>query len=118
MVGSICVLIRKAPYGIEDAFAGLRLGLATIANGIETRVILLEDGVLAAKKDQNTEKIGMPSILDTINDLLSLDVKILCIEDHLGERGIEKQDLIEGINFIEEKEISNYLLDVDITTCF
>ena len=48
MLGSICVLIRKAPYGTEDAFAGLRLGLATIANGLETEIVLLEDGVFNA----------------------------------------------------------------------
>jgi tRNA 2-thiouridine synthesizing protein C len=118
MVGSVCVLIRKAPYGIEDAFAGLRLGLATIANGLKTRIILLEDGILSGVKNQNTEKIGMPSILETMDDLLSLDVKIYCVEDHLKERGIEKDDLREDLIFIGIDEISNHILDCDVCTSF
>lgn len=118
VVSSICVLIRKAPYGTEDAFAGLRLGLATIANGMETKVILMEDGVLSAVKHQNPEKIGMPSIIDTINDLLSLEVKIYCVEEHLRGRDIHKEDLMEDMVFITEEEISNIILDCDGVASF
>lgn len=118
MVGSVCVLIRKAPYGTEDAFAGLKLGLSTIANGMETRVILLEDGVYNAMKSQKPEKIGMPSILDAIKDLLSLDVKIYCVEDHISIRKIEKENLIEDLIFIEENELSNIILGCDAITAF
>lgn len=118
MVNSICVLIRKSPYGTEDAFAGLRLGLATIANGMETRIILMEDGVLCAKKDQKPQKIHMPSMIETLNDLFSLEVKIYCVEDHLSEREIKKEDLIEELNFIPKKEISDIILSCDAQTSF
>lgn len=118
VASSICVLIRKAPYGTEDAFAGLRLGLATIANGMETKVILIEDGVLSAVKHQNPEKIAMPSIIDAINDLLSLEVKIYCVEEHLRARGVQKEDLMEDVIFISEKEISNIILDCDGVASF
>ena len=118
MINSMCVLIRKAPYGTEDAFAGLKLGLATIANGMETKVILMEDGVFNAMKHQKSEKIHMPSIIDAINDLLSLDVKIYCVLDHLIERGIEKENLMDEINFIDEKNISDIVLSCDAMTAF
>lgn len=118
MINSICVLIRKSPYGTEDAFAGLRLGLATIANGMETKVILMEDGVLCGKKNQKPQQIHMPSIIETINDLFTLEVKIYCVEDHLADRGIEKEDLIEELNFIPKKEISDIILSCDAQTSF
>jgi tRNA 2-thiouridine synthesizing protein C len=118
MVESIGVLVRKAPYGVEDAFAGLRLGLATIANDIITRVILMEDGIFNAVKHQNPGKIGMPSILETLNDLLSLDVKLYCLEDHLLERGIQKQDLIDNLIYINENDISNIILNCGIVASF
>ncbi|UCE38546.1 MAG: DsrE family protein [Thermoplasmata archaeon] len=111
-------MVRKAPYGTEDAFAGLKLGLATIANGMETKIILTEDGVYNAMKNQNPEKIGMPLIVDAVNDLISLDVKIYCVEDHLKERGIKKEDLLEELVFIGEKEISDLSLGCDVVTSF
>ena len=118
MVGSVCVLVRKAPYGTEDAFAGLKLGLATIANGLNTNVILIEDGVYNAVRNQSSEQIGMPLIIDAINDLISLDVKIYCVENHLEERGIKKDDLLKELVFIDENEISLLCLEADAITSF
>jgi sulfur relay protein TusC/DsrF len=118
MVGSMCVFVRKAPYGTEDAFAGLKLGLATIANGMDTKVILLDDGVYNAVKNQSSEKIGMPLIIDAINDLISLDVKIYCVENHLEERGIQKDDLVKELVFIDVNEISQLCLEADAITSF
>lgn len=118
MVSSICVFVRKAPYGTEDAFAGLKLGLATIANGMDTKVILVDDGVYNALKKQSSEKIGMPLIADAINDLISLDVKIYCVENNLSERGIHKDDLMEELVFIDENGISQLCLGADAVTSF
>lgn len=118
MVSSICVLIRKAPYGTEDAFAGLKLGLATIANGMETSVILLEDGVLNGLKHQDPKKIGMPSIADAVVDLLSLDVKIYCVEDHLRARDVRKEDLMNDLILIDETQLTNLVLGCDAVTAF
>lgn len=117
-MNSVCVLIRKAPYGTENSFAGLKLALATIANGIETRVVLLEDGVFNAVKHQDPEKIGMPSIVDTIFDLLSLDVHIYCIEEHLKARNIEKEQLIDELKNIGENSLPKIILDCDVITAF
>lgn len=118
MIGSICVLIRKAPYGTEDAFAGLKLGLATIANGMETKVILLDDGIFNALELQNPEKIGMPSIIDAIKDLLSLDVKIYCVQEHFEARNIKKQDLMDEMVFIREKDLSDLIFGCYAITSF
>lgn len=106
-------MIRKPPYGTEDAFAGLRLALATIANAIETKVVLFGDGILNGIEGQNPEKIGMPSIIEALKDLLGLDVKIYCVEEHLKVRGIKKEDLKEDLIVIEEKGISEIVLNCD-----
>ncbi|UCE73866.1 MAG: DsrE family protein [Methanomassiliicoccales archaeon] len=118
MANSICVLIRKAPYGMEDAFAGLRLGLATIASGIETKIVLLEDGVFCGMKRQITENIGMPCLMNTLDDLVSLDVKIYCVEDDLEPREIEKSKLMDEMKFITENELSDLILSCDAVTSF
>jgi len=118
MVDSICVLIRKAPYGTENAFAGLRLALATAANGIDTKVVLMDEGILNAVCDQKPSDIGMPSILDAIDDLLSLDVKIYCVENSLDEHDIGKEILKEEMQFVEESGLSNLVLGCQVMTTF
>lgn len=118
MVESVCVLIRKAPYGAENAFAGLRLALATAANGIETKVVLMEEGVLNAQKNQDPSVIGMPSILDAMDDLLSLDVTIYCVEDHLDDHGVGKEFLREEMLYIPESGLSDLILGCQVITTF
>ena len=118
MVDSICVLIRKAPYGTENAFAGLRLALATAANGIETKVVFVEEGVLNAVCDQKSSDIGMPSILDAIDDLLALDVSLYCVENSLAELDIGKESLKEEMNCIEASALSDLVLGCQVMTTF
>jgi tRNA 2-thiouridine synthesizing protein C len=118
MVDSVCVLIRRAPYGAENAFAGFRLALATAANGIDTKVVLMEEGVLNAVCDQNSADIGMPSILDAMEDLLSLDVGIYCVEDHLDDLGVVKEVLRKEMNYIPETDLSDLILGCQVMTTF
>ncbi len=48
MAESTLVLVMRPPYGLEEAFAGLRLALAMAVNGMKTSVVLAEDGVYNA----------------------------------------------------------------------
>ena len=118
MVDSICVLIRKAPYGTEGAFAGLRLALAIVANGIETKVVLMEEGVLNAVKHQDPAGIGMPSILDAVDDLLSLDASVYCVEDDMDGHGVTKKEMREEVVYITESDLSDLILGCQIMTTF
>jgi sulfur relay protein TusC/DsrF len=118
MVESICVMVRKAPYGTEDAFAGLKLALATTANGMDTSVIFAEDGVFCAMKDQNPEQLAMPSIMDVIDDLLSLDVRLFCVKGDLTARHIDREELIEDIHFIDGNDLSRMTMECDAQATF
>ena len=64
MANSTLVLITKAPYGLEDAFAGLRLALAMGVNGMKTSVVMVEDGVFNAVITQRPEAVKMPSNIE------------------------------------------------------
>ena len=102
MVKSILTIIKSAPYGREDAFAGLRFSLSQIAAGMmdESDTILVEDGVYNALKGQDSAAIRMPSNLEATEDLLDLDGKVLCVREHLDARGIAPEDILEGVEIV------------------
>ena len=81
MVKSLITIILKPPYGSEDSFAGMMFALSQIASGIieKSDVILIHDGVYNAKSGQKPEELGMPSIVDVINNLSAFGCKIYCI---------------------------------------
>ncbi|MFP4169631.1 MAG: DsrE family protein [Methanomassiliicoccales archaeon] len=87
MAESIAVLIRKPPYGTEEAFAGLRLSLAMLVSGAVERstVILIGEGTLNAVATQEPGVIGMPSNMDAITDLTDFDAEVYCVREDLEE---------------------------------
>ena len=102
MVRTMLTIIKSAPYGREDAFAGLRFSLSQIAAGMVDTcdTLLIEDGIYNAKLDQDTEAIRMPSNLDATQDLLDLDGKVFVVREDMESRFIMPEDLMEGIEFI------------------
>ncbi len=102
MVETILTIIKSAPYGREDAFAGLRFSLSQIAAGLlETcDTLLIEDGVYNAKLDQDTAAIRMPSNLDATEDLLDLDGRVFVVKEDMESRFLTPEDLMDGVEII------------------
>ena len=102
MIGSMLTIIKSAPYGREDAFAGLRFSLSQIAAGMLDccDTLLVEDGVYNAKLDQETSAIRMPSNLEATEDLLDLDGRVFVVREDMVSRYLSEDDLLEGIEII------------------
>jgi len=99
------VLITKPPYGLEDAFAGLRFALTVVSNGMPTTVVMLEDGVYNGIKGQKGSAISMPSNEDAISDLIALEVPILLVKESLESRNLPYQKLNSFCKIVSEDEI-------------
>lgn len=120
MINSILTLVCKAPYGREDAFAGLRFALSQIASGAmdKSDTILLEDGVYNALKGQKSEEIGMPSNFDATEDLIDLEGKVFCIKEDLDEREIGEDNILEDIEIILKENLPKLIQDYDVVATF
>jgi tRNA 2-thiouridine synthesizing protein D len=118
MASSILVLITRAPYGLEEAFAGLRLALAMGVNGVKTSVILMEDGVYNAVGSQRSEILKMPSNADATKELYDFDVRVHVVKEDLASRGIQESSIFEGLKPIPRAHLTQMLSDHDVVTTF
>lgn len=118
MAKSILVLVTRPPYGLEEAFAGLRLALAMAVNGMKTTVLMLEDGVFNAVSTQKPEAIKMPSNIDATKDLYDFESQILVVKEDLEARGIPESKLFDGLKVIESAKIGQLLSEHDLVTTF
>jgi tRNA 2-thiouridine synthesizing protein D len=105
MAESILILITKAPYGAEEAFAGARLALGGLVSGImgKASILLIGDGTLNAVEAQRPEAIGMPSNLAALQDLMDLDGEVFCVEEDLRQR-FGDQKVLDGVKLISWAE--------------
>ena len=107
MVETLLTIIKTAPYGREDAFAGLRFSLSQIAAGMldTCDTLLIEDGIYNAKLNQDTFAIRMPSNLDATEDLLDLDGRVFVVKEDMESRFLTPEDLMEGVEIISIDEM-------------
>jgi sulfur relay (sulfurtransferase) DsrF/TusC family protein len=115
-IGSVCVVIRRAPYGREDAFSGLRLALSGITHGMEFSVVLRGDGVWSALRGQRAEAIAMPSNESVVSDILEMGGTVHAEEGALATRGIARGDLVEGVVVTPAAQLDELVLRHDAAT--
>jgi len=107
MVNSILIMITKAPYGRENVYGGLYTAIACLERKLSVTVVLVNDGVYSAMKGQASYKtLGYPNIEDLFYALFP-PAKIFVDQSSMDERGIQKEDLIEIVEVIDEEELLN-----------
>lgn len=112
-ISSVCVVIRRSPYGREDAFAGLRMALSGLTHGLRFTVVMCDDGVWNAVRGQRSEAIGMPSNEEVISDILMFEGKIHVDEDSLKGHGLTPEDLVEGVEVVPCDGLAELVLGHD-----
>ena len=118
LADSMLVIVTKAPYGLEDAFAGLRLGLAMAVNGMRTSVVMVEDGVYNAVASQKPEAVSMPSNIEAIQDLYDFDVEVSVVSEDLAERGVGEDRLVEGVKVVDRSALPELISGHAVVTTF
>ncbi len=118
MANSILVMITKPPYGLEEAFAGLRMALAMGVNGMKTTVLLQEDGVYNAVGTQKPEAVKMPSNIEATKELYDFDIPVFVVKEDLEGRGIQESMLFEGLKTVPAVKVKDMIAEHDLVTTF
>ena len=118
MANSLLVMINKPPYGLEEAFAGLRMALAMGVNGMKTTVLMVEDGVYNAVGTQKPEAVGMPSNIEATKELYDFDIPVFVVKEDLEGRGIPESKLFEGLKTVPAAKVKDMVAEHDLVTTF
>src|SRR5512136_2344771 len=109
MANSVLVMITKPPYGLEEAFAGLRLALAMGVNGMKTSVLMIEDGVFNAVGTQRSETVRMPSNIEATKELYDFEIPVYAVKEDLAARGIPESKILDGLKAIPASMVKDIL---------
>ena len=118
MANSILVLITRSPYGLEEAFAGLRLALAMGVNGMKTSVLMIEDGVFNALGTQKSEAVKMPSNIEATKELYDFEIPVYVVKEDLAARGIPESKLFDGLKVVPASKAKELLAEHEVVTTF
>lgn len=115
-MGSLCVVIRNAPYGNIAAAEGVRHLLGGAAAGMPACAVLIDDGVYVARSGQEPAGTGWTSLSEALQQALSPDTRwpsarcrVLVHRPSMLARGIGHLDVIAGVEFADDEELAAVL---------
>lgn len=108
-----CIVIRHPAYGREDAYAGIRMASVGNMYGLPSDLVLCEDGVWNAVRDQWSETIEMPSNEEHLIHAIESGAKCYVDAEALEERGLTADDLVHGIEVATCEQIAEFILSHD-----
>lgn len=123
MVGSLCVLIRRAPYGLIHASEALRHMGGAVTEWLKVIAVFIDDGVYVVKEGQRTENTDWTSLSETLREIMGLSQKVkdktkgvagfFVHGPSLEARGLEAADLVPGVEIIDDGGLVQLLAEAD-----
>lgn len=117
-MGSISIILRRPPYGTMDAPEAVRHALGGVTEDMKVNLILLDGGVHAARKAQDTRGTEYQSIEEGIRDCIDMGVEVVVDRASLKEEHLELNDLVEGVKVLSSYEVAEIIKDSDTVMIF
>lgn len=115
---SISIILRRPPYGTVDAPEAIRHALGGITEDMSVHLVLIDGGVNAARKGQDTSDTEYSSIEEGIRDCIDMGVKVYVDKSSLKSEHIEAEGLIDGVIIANGSDIADIIKGSDTTMIF
>jgi sulfur relay (sulfurtransferase) DsrF/TusC family protein len=116
---SVLILLTRGTYGHDDdAIGAILVGNGLLGVKHRTTMLLLDDGVYFVVKNQDPSFIELANNLSDINDFVELGGRMVVHESSLSKRHLTKDELIDGVEIINDTQIIQEIEDHDISMTF
>ncbi len=115
MSRQLCVMVRRSPYGTIHAAEGIHLALGGVSNGLQTALVLVDDGVYTARDGQQVLETGWTSLSGVLRQALSAEpgqppaLEVYVHGPSLEERGVAADELVPGVEVLNNAELAVFL---------
>lgn len=113
MKPSITVLISQAPYGTVHAAEGVRHVNGALTEGFDAVAMLVDDGVWLANQGHHAGQTGFTSLSDALTASLQKPdgpvPRVLVHGPSLDKRGIAPEELIPGVELVDDAGLAKIL---------
>ena len=117
-MGSIGIILRRPPYGTVDASEAVRHALGGVTEDMDVRLILVDGGVNAARRNQDTSGTEYMNTGEGIRDCIEMGVGVYADKISLQESHIDPEELEEGVTVASSHEIAELVRESDTIMIF
>jgi sulfur relay (sulfurtransferase) DsrF/TusC family protein len=115
---TISIILRKPPYGCVDASEAVRHAMGGATMDLSINLVLVDGGVVAARKGQDVSGTEYSSIETGILDCMDMGVAVYADRDSLDAHKIEASEIVEGAKIADSGEIARILKNSYVSMIF
>lgn len=117
-MGRIAMILRKPPYGDINAAEAVRHALGGVSDDLSVDLVLVDGGVLLAKKGQDETGTGFTNLGNTLKDCIDMGVAVYADKSSIKTQNFEIEDVIDGVRIINGSEIAGIVSEAKTTMIF
>jgi len=114
----VAIISRRPPYGDISAAEAVRHAMGGIADELSIVLILVDGGVLLAKKGQDISDTGFTNLENTLKDCIDMGVEVLVDKSSMKEHYLEVDNLVDGVKIVNSHEIAEVVKESDRVMIF
>jgi tRNA 2-thiouridine synthesizing protein D len=117
-MSNVVMILKRSPYGDINAAEAVRHALGAMTFEMSADLILVDGGVLLAKKGQDDTGTGFTNLESTLKDCLEMGVSVYADVASLRAHRVADHDLVETVKQVGTKEIVGLIKEANTTMIF
>uniref|UniRef100_A0A7C4U844 Uncharacterized protein n=1 Tax=candidate division WOR-3 bacterium TaxID=2052148 RepID=A0A7C4U844_UNCW3 len=113
----VVILSIHPPYGTAINAEAFRASLGLAFSDISVHLVLCQDGVFAALKNQDPRFIQMKSMEEVYKNISSMGINLYIDRRSMEERNIREDEIVNG-KIIDEDELKKLIDSADTVLTF
>ena len=117
-MSKVAMILRKPPYGDINAAEALRHVMGGIDAELDISLILIDGGVLLAKKGQDQSGSGFTNLEKTLQVCINMETKVYADKSSIKDQHLELTDVVDGVKIVNSSEIAEIVKVAETTLIF
>ena len=119
MKNSLCILIRRPPYGQIHAAEAIRHMGGALGEGIQTNLLLVDDGVYVARDRQDVGSTAWTSLVQPLAKGIAKGARVYLHTPSAQARGLlNDEHLIIGVEQVDDAGLARLLAKSDLVMVY
>jgi len=117
-MSKVAMILRRPPYGDINAAEALRHVMGGIDAELDISLILIDGGVLLAKKGQDQSGSGFTNLGKILQVCINMETKVHADKSSINEQHLELTDIVDGVKIVNSSEIAEIMKATETTIIF
>ncbi len=117
-MANVAMILKRSPYGDINAAEAVRHALGAVSCELSVDLILVDGGVLLAKKGQDDKGTGFTNLEGALQDCVEMGVTVYADSASTKVHRLASNDLVEGVKPISGEKIVELIQEAKATMIF